>query len=297
MYTLIPKKSCVVLGGDLRQVHLANLFSHKMDVIVAECGESENMFSPMVHNAVRLDAVETPPDYLILPMPAMNGTLLNAPLSGRKIHMEDVLRLIGKNTCVMAGKIDPDFQKALEERGIAYFDYLKREELAIMNAIATAEGTLEILFNELSVMIFGLPVMIIGGGRISRTLRTRLHALGAKVSVSARRQSDLAWITADGCSAVPIRELDQHIADYSVVINTVPAKVLDESVLKKLDQQALLIDLASKPGGVDFEEAKNLGIKTIWALSLPGKTAPISSGEIIYTTICNIIEEEQHGKN
>ena len=58
-----------------------------------------------------------------------------------------------------------------------------------------------------------------------------------------------------------------------------------------LKKGSLLIDLASKPGGVDIEEAGNAGVKTIWALSLPGKVAPISSGEIIARTILNILEE------
>ena len=53
----------------------------------------------------------------------------------------------------------------------------------------------------------------------------------------------------------------------------------------------MLIDLASKPGGVDFSAAKELGIHAVQALSLPGKTAPRAAAEIIKNTIYNMMEE------
>lgn len=57
--------------------------------------------------------------------------------------------------------------------------------------------------------------------------------------------------------------------DYDVIFNTVPSLLFDRPALKALDKGTLLIDLASRPGGVDFNAAAELQIKTIWALSLP----------------------------
>ncbi|MBQ8670514.1 MAG: dipicolinate synthase, partial [Oscillospiraceae bacterium] len=67
----------------------------------------------------------------------------------------------------------------------------------------------------------------------------------------------------------------------------------DRRVLAALPRDAVVIDLASKPGGVDFDTARQMGVKTIWALSLPGKVAPISSGEAIKDTILNILDERR----
>ena len=67
--------------------------------------------------------------------------------------------------------------------------------------------------------------------------------------------------------------------------------ILPAEILKNIQKNALVIDLASKPGGVDFSAAKALGIKVIWALSLPGKVAPVTSGKIIKDTIMNIMTE------
>lgn len=50
----------------------------------------------------------------------------------------------------------------------------------------------------------------------------------------------------------------------------------------------------SKTAGVDFDCAEKLGINTIWALALPGKTVPVSAGCIIADTIINILDERRN---
>jgi len=92
---------------------------------------------------------------------------------------------------------------------------------------------------------------------------------------------------------VPTRDLKTAIVKKQIVFNTVPATVLNEDTLAAADDNCLIIDLASKPGGIDFATAKKLGLKTIWALSLPGKVAPITAGEIIFNTIQNIESERR----
>ena len=76
-----------------------------------------------------------------------------------------------------------------------------------------------------------------------------------------------------------------------MIFNTAPALVLDRDILKKANPDTLIIDLASKPGGVDFKTAGDLGLKVIWSLGLPGKVAPITSGKIIKDTVINILNE------
>ena len=79
---------------------------------------------------------------------------------------------------------------------------------------------------------------------------------------------------------------------FDIIFNTIPALVLNRNELIKIRNDALVIDLASKPGGVDFDAAKELGIRVIWALSLPGRVAPVTAGIIIKDTIINMMREE-----
>ena len=132
---------------------------------------------------------------------------------------------------------------------------------------------------------------MLGCGRISRALAPRLVALGAKVSVAARKWAHLAWAESWGCTGEQIGQLEGWLCGYDLVINTVPAPVLGEAQLADLKPGCLVIDLASKPGGVDFQAAARLGVKAIWALSLPGKVAPVTAGKCIQTTIYNILHE------
>lgn len=154
---------------------------------------------------------------------------------------------------------------------------------------------MQIAMEELATTIFGLDVLIIGYGRISKVLSRTLASLGANVTVSARKFSDLAWIEANGYHPAHTNALEEVIGNVQLIVNTVPAAVLNEELLSQVRKGCLLIDLASKPGGIDFNTANKLGLKAIWALSLPGKVAPISAGKIIYDTIQNIESERRYG--
>ena len=118
-----------------------------------------------------------------------------------------------------------------------------------------------------------------------------LDGIGAKVTASARKCADLASISANSYEAIHTKDIKESISDFDVIVNTVPSCVLDRQTLEQVRSDSVIIDLASKPGGVDFEAAKELGLNVIWALSIPGKVAPITAGKIITDTILNIIGE------
>ncbi len=293
------KKTILLAGGDLRQARLANRFAQQEGCQVYSLGIDQEFLQEEViplHSIEEYVQKAEHTDYFILPMPAMEDRdYLNAPFSAsterKRWKAEELLKRLSPTAVVFAGKVTPHLRTLLERYNLKWYDYLNREELAALNAVATAEGTLQILMEELPVTIKNLKVLILGSGRISKVLRRQLVALGAKVTVSARKPSDLAWIGMESCTPVHIKELPRVIDEFDAIVNTVPAKILGEALLQKIPRETLLIDLASKPGGIDFDTANKLGLKTIWALSLPGKTAPITSGDIIYQTIQNIMEE------
>ena len=119
----------------------------------------------------------------------------------------------------------------------------------------------------------------------------RFAALGARVSVAARKYEQLAWARAFGYGTEHVGQLAGWLCGYDLVVNTVPALVLGEAELADLKPDCLVLDLASKPGGVDLEAAGRLGRTVIWALSLPGKVAPVTAGAAIKNTIYNMLHE------
>jgi dipicolinate synthase subunit A len=163
--------------------------------------------------------------------------------------------------------------------------------MAILNAIPTAEGAIQIAMEELPITLHNSNVLILGYGRIGKILAKMLHGIGANVYVEARKYADIAWIKSYCYKPVMLNEISQIIGDMNLVVNTIPSLILNCELLNKLNKDCLVIDLASKPGGVDFDKAKEFGIKAIWALSLPGKVAPVTAAEFIKNTVYNIIEE------
>lgn len=281
-----------VVGGDLRQVKLAQLLQldgHTTQTYAMELRPEQGDLS----GSDTLKGIERA-DCVILPLPAAGEAgMLNAPLSDRKVPLAAVVQAMRPGQILCGGKLTPELQQLARDRDIAVYDYFAREELAVKNAIPTAEGAIQIAMEELPTTLFGSRVLVIGFGRLGKLLAHRLKGLGARVTVSARSYQDLAWIEAYGYCAERTDQLEGWLCNYDLIVNTVPALVLGEAELEDLSPDCLVIDLASRPGGVDFESAAVLGIKAIWALSLPGKVAPVTSGKIIRDTIYHILQEAE----
>lgn len=286
------KKSFAVIGGDLRQVRMANELV-KEGYAVKVFGFNENIdFSEDI--TIGNDLIDTVKDVdiIVLPLPcSVDNESLNTPLFDGKIYLNDLFKILTKNQILVGGKISRKIHNLAEVYNIYMIDYFEREELTVSNAIPTAEGAIQIAMEELPITLHGSKCLVLGFGRIGKVIAKMLFAIGADVTVEARKYEDLAWIKTYGYKGVHLSKLEEVIGQFDVIFNTIPKMILNSDILSQIQKECLVIDLASKPGGVDFEMARDLGIKTIWALSLPGKVAPNTAGDIIKETILNIIDE------
>lgn len=219
---------------------------------------------------------------LILPLPTLSGNGKNvfAPLSRTEIPF-DALMAETPEGCLVCGGMLPFTDET-------HLDYYACEELKIRNAIPTAEGAIGIAFEEMPTTLCGSRTLVLGFGRVGKCLCSRLKALGSNVCVALRKESDRAWAEDMGVSAIGYGSIKEELSRCDAVFNTVPETLLGHDCLVSLKAGSPVIDLASRPGGVDFDEAKALGVRVIWALSLPGKVAPITAGEIIAESILGI---------
>ena len=160
---------------------------------------------------------------------------------------------------------------------------------------ATAEGCIGILLAERTRTLWGTNLLLLGFGPVGQALGARLAALGANVTVCARRAEQRALAESLGLRGAELARLAALAPAFDTVVNTIPAPVLTEPVLAALRPGSLIVDLASKPGGTDFAAAQRLGCKAIHALSLPAACAPDTAGEAVARAVLTILRErEEH---
>lgn len=220
-------------------------------------------------------------DFIVLPL----------PLDDERVGLAQLLRAAKPGAIALGGKVSAGAQAAADHAKIELIDYFARPELAILNAIPTAEGCIALLMKHRRRTLWNSPVLVVGYGCVGRALAARLCALGAQVTVAARRAAQRAQALSAGCRAVDVSALEREAPAFDTVVNTAPAPVLTAQVLRRLPAASLIVDLASRPGGTDFAAAKAQGHTALHALSLPALCAPESAGEFVAQTVLEILAE------
>jgi dipicolinate synthase subunit A len=217
--------------------------------------------------------------------------LLPMPLDAEKADLARILRAAQPGTLALGGRVSQPVQAAADAAGVELVDYFLRPELACLNAVPTAEGCLELLMRLRDRTLWESPILVLGYGHIGSAVAVRLAALGTFVTVAVRSAEQRAAARCAGCRAVPLSELPLILPGFDTVVNTIPAMILPESQLRHLPSGALVVDLASMPGGTDFAAAAEMGLRTVHALSLPARCAPRTAGELVAHTILDILRE------
>ena len=287
------KNRYLVLGGDLRNVKLAGMLADDGNRVYSfgQDRSDEILDDGRIEKCTSLKTAMEKAQVIIGPVPfSSNEDFINAPFAHDKIMIDDLMKT-NKGKIFISGSIKDNMRKQLDEKYMEVIDIMKRDDLAILNTIATAEGTIEVAIKNTDKILQGSRVLILGFGRVGKIVANKFSKMSAIVTCAARKVSDLAWIKAYGYNSLNINDMLYDLKEFDIIINTVPQTILRERELKHIDAEALLIDLASSPGGIDGKMAKSMGLNFIWALALPGRIAPSSSAKFIKDTVYTIIEE------
>lgn len=279
-----------VIGGDMRSVKLCELLTEDGHQIHTYALENTGEISRRCFDLNEAFALS---DIVIGPIPFTieNGLYLNAPFHSEKIEIYKIANKMQE--CNFKGiLIGGNVPFALKNGNVTCEDLLTRDDLAVLNSVPTAEGALQIAMEELPYTIHGLKTLVCGMGRVGSTLARLLKNVGADVTVAARKSKDFAACEAEKIKYCEYSQLPEILPETVLIYNTVPARIFGKELLDSMNQDSLLIDLASMPGGVDFDYAAAHHIRTIHALSLPGKVAPVGAAQIIQKVIYNILNEK-----
>ena len=228
---------------------------------------------------------------ILLGLPAsLDDSTVNAD-GAYEVSIRDLAQMCGKSRLVLGGKMSERVKAVLDIYSVKWADYADCEEFEVLNAVPTAEGAIQIAMEEFPFTIHSCPVIVTGFGKVAKALSLRLQALGAKCSIVARNPIQRAEAESLSFDTYDFSLLPEKAKNCSILFNTVPSKIIGKSILCNMNSSQGIIDLASKPGGVDLDMAKLYGVNVIWALSLPGKVAPVTAGRIIQKTVCNIASD------
>ena len=272
------EKTFGLIGGDRRQAELSRL--------LAADGNTVHTYGLDAWKPVGAGSLDRAAgaDVIVLPLPLCRGDgVLNCQEG--PMPTLDLFRRLRSQQRVLAGQVKPQQRREAADCGLCLEDYFLREELTVANAAVTAEGAVQVAMERLERSLLGMECLVVGFGRIGKLLCHRLQGLSARVTATARRPEDLAWIRAYGWRALETGGLDGHLDHFGVVFNTVPSLILDAPLLEQLPRDCLCIELASRPG-MDLEAAERLGLPNVWARSLPGRLAPRTAAAAIRDTIC-----------
>ncbi|MCF8012017.1 MAG: dipicolinate synthase subunit DpsA [Clostridiales bacterium] len=282
--------SLAILGGDYREVLLAEHLV-KLSARVKVFGI--NIENKTIEQCSGLWETVENIDALILPVPGVSEDLkLYTPRYKESVYVdEELFSVISNRFPVLVGVAKTSLKNMAKKYNLRLIEVMNIDEVAILNSIPSAEGAVQRAMEKMLITIHGCNAVVCGFGRTAITLVRMLHALGANVTVLARDPAQIARAVEMGVNVEAYSKV-KEIDKIDIIFNTVPALVLTREFLKSLLTAPLIIDIASAPGGTDFETAKELGFDAELIPGIPGKVAPETAGQILAQVVPKLLVEE-----
>lgn len=261
------------IGGDLRQFYMVKelvMMGHKVLTYGLEMPE-------VVEEATKIGLLEEiilKADVIILPIPfSRDGIHILTNDNNINIEINEFLKYLTPQHKVFGGDIYKYCKNA--------FDFMKEDSIASWNAIATGEGTIAEAIRYSTINLHHSECIVLGYGKCAKVLARKLKGLDANVTIAARDRNVLVEAESLGYKTVWLEDIDNTLKKSQFIFNTIPALILDSSRVELIDEEAVIIDIASKPGGTDFDACEKRGITAKLSLGLPGKYAPKTSAKIL----------------
>lgn len=283
-------ENLLIIGGDSRQLYMADyLESLGYNISVYAVPEKGRECVRDLKLAMEQAQV------IILPLPVTKDGRYFFSIVPMKETIDDVAGYIREDHMIFAGMLSRGVQAKFAQRTDKIYDYFRREEVTLMNTVPTAQGILKTMIDNIEYTIHSSNCAVFGYGRVAKVTADVLSAVGANVTICARRFESLALAEVNGMNGCLINDFYKIAHRYDIIINTVPSLVLDRKILENVRADCLILDVASAPYGTDFAAAFELGLNAIQCSSLPGKVAPKTAGKIIADGIINTLREENNG--
>lgn len=279
------------IGGDLRQYYMVQQMLSK-GFLVAVYGLDLGDMTEHVYHASSLKEAMNFSNNIIGPVPFSKDkkTILSSEVHA-DLTLDFFLNQLHSYHQIFGGAIPAVVKDYCSKQNISCHDLMNLESVSIKNAIATAEGSIVEAITRSPVNLHGSECLVLGFGRCAKILADKLKGLGAIVTICARNEEALAYADAYGFHCLPLADLSKGLEKFQFIFNTIPSMILDESLLSHVKKDVTIIDIASAPGGTNFDYCRQIGINASLCLGLPGKYSAKTSAEILNRAILDVIGE------
>ncbi|MCC8196262.1 MAG: hypothetical protein LIO49_05595 [Ruminococcus sp.] len=262
----------LIIGGDARQIYCAGRLALEPGMSVRHAALGTDAFSGEIPQC----------DVLLLPYKPVQGETVvgSVDATGGEVYLSDALKCVKDGGAVFAGKMDDETVNSLKARKIAAHNWFSDEALTLANARLTAEGASQIITKNAPSGVSGSQILILGKGRVAKACAELFGNMGAGVTIVARSKEH------------PTDFIDpKAIAEADVIVNTIPARIFSEKELMHMKKGSFILELASKPYGIDFDKAREMGIPAILASGVPGKYTPEEAGRALAESVLRHLKE------
>ncbi|WP_078554591.1 dipicolinic acid synthetase subunit A [Bacillus alkalicellulosilyticus] len=290
---MLTGKHIVIIGGDARQLEIIRKLS-TLDAKISMVGFEQLDDGFVGATKEQLDNIDfSTVDVILLPVSGTNqkGEVETIFSNETVTITTELLQKTKKNCQIYTGISNDYLTSCAKEADRKLVKLLERDDIAIYNSIPTVEGTVMMAIQHTDITIHSSNIVVLGFGRVGMSVARTFDALGANVKVGARETKHIARITEMGFTPFDTSNIVNEVSDVDIVINTIPAPVISADVIANMPANALIIDLASKPGGTDFRYAEKRGIKALLAPGLPGIVAPKTAGQILAKVLAQLLKD------
>lgn len=286
-----PQYDYAVIGGDMRQVYLVEELAHHQTrvchyALAAMPNEDICSDAACITAASSLEDACLHTRCTICPIPfSPNGCDVRQEALNENLPLDVLLTFLQPNQYFFAGCIPKTFKETAQEKGIRVYDLMLDSTLVYYNTIATAEGALCEAISHSPMNLHGSNCAVLGFGKCGSTLVHYLKGMSCHLYVCTDDEEERAKANLLTDCTGSVQDFKSKGTQFDFIFNTIPASIVDAKLLKSMKQEVTIIDISSAPGGVDFGEAKRLGITAILCPGLPGKYAPSSSAKAIKSII------------
>lgn len=257
---------------------------HQLQVIYLYGNDRRQKYLGSMLKEYGFTVVDVPSGPDIYDRHILQDEILMLPVAAKKEILNGIIPFIHSRTYIIGGILPNYLIDICNSEKARFLDYMKIPEIAIKNAVATAEGAICEAIKTGSINIHGSKCLVIGYGRCGTVLADKLNGLKAHIDVLSIEPPDIAKAAANG-----YEKAQSSFSDYDFIFNTAPALVITPELIDTMKSSCIIIDIASKPGGTDFEYCKRKNITAKHCLGLPAIYSPKTSAKIIFDEIIKYI--------